>query len=422
MPFPPLFRVRQKFNVPSIKNVEREVERELARLELGNRVRPGQSIAVTFGSRGVSNIALITRTIVRHLLSLGAEPFLVPAMGSHGGGTPEGQRKVVETYGATEEYVGCPIRSCMETIEVGRTDAGVPIHFDRLAFEADGVFVCNRVKAHTRFAGPHESGLLKMLLVGLGKAAGAQTYHTAFQDGEFSRLLPIISEQVLSSCSVIGGLGIVENARDETARIEAARPDEFIEKDRTLLALAKKWMARLPFDRADLLIIDEIGKDISGTGLDSNVVGRKFDDHKAVEGETPRISTIAVRDLTDATCGNANGMGMTEFCRTSMLEKVDFKATRFNAITANHATAAMTPLDYASDQEMIAEALRSFGIVDASQARILWITNTLQLEEVECSPAFWEEAQAREDLEILSELRAIPLDEDGNLPARMSQL
>ena len=417
MDFPKVFRVRQHFPAPRVEDVAGEVVRQLRRLRLSERVRAGQTVAITAGSRGIANYLQILRAAVEYFRQLGAEPFLVPAMGSHGGGTAEGQVAVLASYGIRPETVGCPIRASMETVVVCQTRLGFPVYFDRHAFQADHVLVVNRIKPHTRFVGPIESGLMKMLLIGLGKAEGARVYHAAIEDYSFAEIIQAVAQEVLSRCRILAGLAIVENAYDQTALVEAVRPEEFEEREKQLLVLARQWMARLPFDEVDLLLVDEIGKEISGTGMDTNVIGRKFDDHKAVEGERPRIKRIAVRRLTEATHGNAVGLGMAEFCRSQILEAMDVSATRLNAITANHITAAMLPLDYPTDRQMLEAALGTIGLRPPGQARFLWIQNTLQLAEVECGAAYWTEAQTRQDLEILTPPRPLPWDPDGNLPS-----
>ena len=413
--YPPVFRLRQLFDSPQIEDVPGEVHAQLARLDLAEKVRPGQTVAITAGSRGIANIDRIIRAAVDHLKGLGAEPFIVPAMGSHGGGTAQGQREVIESYGVTEEAIGCPIRSGMETVVVCQTAEGFPVHFDRHAFGADHVLVANRIKPHTRFVGDIESGLMKMMLIGLGKHAGAKIYHRAIEDYSFGQIIRSVAGEVLGKCRVLAGLAIVENAYDRTARIEAVRPEELESREKELLVLARQWMPRLPFDRVDLLIVEEIGKNISGTGMDTNVVGRKFNDHQAVDGELPKVRRIALRKLTPETHGNAVGLGMAEFCRSQLLRETDFHATRLNAITAGHVSAAMPPLDYETDREILDAALSNIGLTDAPDARILWIRNTLELAEVECSAACLQEARQRDDLEVLTPLRDLPLNAEGNL-------
>lgn len=414
--YPPIFRLRQTFERPRVADVGAEVRAQLARLDLAGRVRPGQSVAITAGSRGVANLGAILRAIVENFQALEARPFIVPAMGSHGGGTAEGQRRLIESYGVTEALVGCPIHAGMDTVVVCRTPEGIPVHFDRHAFEADHVVVCNRVKPHTRFAGEIESGLMKMLLIGLGKREGAAVYHRAIQDYSFGQIIRSVAGEVLSKCRILCGLGIVENAYDETAYLEAVRPDQFEPREKELLRLAKQWMARLPFRHVDILLIDQIGKDISGTGLDTNVVGRKFDDHKALPDEFPKVKLIVLRGLSEQTHGNAVGLGIAEFCKTRLLRQTDFRATRLNAIVASHVSAAMPPLDYETDREILDLALGAIGLVEPAQAKVCWIRNTLDLAEVECSAAYLEEARSRTDLTVLTGLRPMPLDAEGNLP------
>ena len=311
--YPEIFRIRQKFDRPVVEDIPSEVASELSRLNLDTTIQPGQSVAITAGSRGIENIHIIIKSIVDHLKGLGAEPFVVPAMGSHGGATAEGQQGIVEGYGITEDYVGCPIRSSMETVIVCDAKEGFPVHFDKNAYGADHVVVCGRVKPHTTFVGDIESGLMKMMLIGLGKYEGAKTYHRAIKDHSFGQIVRSVAKEVLSKCRIVAGLAIVENGYDETARITAVGPNEFEAREKELLVLAKQWMPRLPFKQADLLVVDQIGKNISGSGMDSNVVGRKFLEHRAGDDEWPKVRTIFLRGLTEETHGNATGIGMAEF-------------------------------------------------------------------------------------------------------------
>jgi hypothetical protein len=419
MPLPKIFRVRQTFESPRLTDVAAAVEAELARLNLAEKLRPGQTVAITAGSRGIANIAAILRAIVEHLQQLGAKPFIVPAMGSHGGGTAEGQRGLLESYGITEAAMGCPIRSSVETVVVCRAAQGFAVHFDRLAAEADHVLVCGRVKPHTMFAGTIESGLMKMLLIGLGNCQGARTIHRAVENLRFDKVARSLADHVLAKCRVLAGLAIVENAYDQTALVEAVAPGAFLRREEQLLLLARQWMPRLPFQQADVLLIDRIGKDISGVGFDPNVAGRKFDDHKAVEGEQPKVKRIALRSLSPQSHGNAIGIGMAEFCRSQLLGDADFAVTRLNALTSGHVSAAMRPLDYETDREMLDAALGTIGLVEPHSARLLWIADTLRLAEVECSEVYLDEARGRGDLEIVTEPREMPLDGEGNLPESM---
>jgi len=419
--YPHLFRVRQSFQSPSlpVEQISATLSAELSRLNLAGRVKPGQTVAITAGSRGVANIALIIKAAVEHFLSLGARPFIVPAMGSHGGGTAEGQRELIEGYGITEAYCGCPIRASMETVIICQAAEGFPVHFDKHAFGADHVLVVGRVKPHTNFVGDIESGLMKMMLIGLGKHAGAKIYHRAILNYSFGQIVRSVAREVLAKCHIVAGLGIVENAYDQTARIQAVAPQEFEEREKELLVLAKEWMPRLPFKTADILLLDQIGKNISGSGMDTNVVGRKFNDHVAAEHEWPKIKRIIVRDLTEPTHGNATGIGMSEFCRTRVVEKMDVKITRINCLTGGHPTGAMLPLDYPSDRDCLDAALPTIGLTEPPDAKLMWVHNTLDVAEVECSVAYLSEARERSDLEVIADPRPMPLDAAGNLPDRV---
>lgn len=413
MNYPQLATIGQRFSAQRLEDVPGELQSELAACEAA--IRPGARIAIAVGSRGIANLVVMVRQLVAWVKTRKAVPFIVPAMGSHGGGTAEGQRRVVESYGITEEFVGCPIRSSPETVVIGQAAEGFPIHVDRLAFEADHVVVCNRVKPHTGFCGPIESGLLKMLLIGLGNCEGARTYHRAIQDFSFDRIIRSVAGEVLARCHVLAGVAVVENAYDQPARIEAVAPEQFVARETELLTLAKRLLPRLPFPQIDVLLIDRIGKDISGTGMDPNVVGRKFNDHKAVDDEWPKVRRIAVRGLSEASHGNAIGLGMAEFCRSRALEQIDVAATRLNGLVSGHVSAVMTPLDYNTDREMLTAALSTIGLAEPPQAKLLWIADTLHLGEVECSAAYLEEARGRDDLEVLTSPRDLPFDVAGNL-------
>lgn len=414
--YPRIFRVRQAFDATRIEDVPGTTTAELQKLALGQTIQPGSSVAITAGSRGIANIKWIIKSIVDHVRSLGAIPFIVPAMGSHGGGTAEGQRGLIEGYGITEEFLGCEIRSSMETVIVCQAAEGFPVHFDRHAFGADHVIVVGRIKPHTGFVGDIESGLMKMMLIGLGKHSGAKIYHRAIMNYSFGQILRSVAREVLAKCRIAAGVAIVENAFDETAKIEAIVPQHFEDREKELLVLAKAWIPRLPFPVCDLLLVDQIGKNISGAGMDTNVIGRKYNDHVAWEHEWPKVKRIAIRDLTEETHGNGTGVGISEFCRSRVIEKLDQKITRINCLTGGHPTAAMLPLDYATDREILDAALPTIGLTPPENAKLMWIHNTLEVAELECSEVYYEEAQTRADLTILSEPRPLPFDEVGNLP------
>ncbi len=413
--YPLVFRVRQKFDAPQVTDVAGEVEAQLARLQLNKKITSGQTVAIAVGSRGIANIRHIVKAAADHVRALGASPFIVPAMGSHGGGKAERQRQIVESLGVTEDVCGCPIRSSMETVVVCEAAEGFAVHFDKHAYQADHVVVCNRIKTHTQFIGDVESGLMKMLLIGLGKHAGAEIYHRAIKDYSFGQIVRSVAGQVLSKCRIAAGLGIVENGYCKTALIEAIAPDQFEQREKPLLQKAKQWAARLPFDAADILLIDEIGKHISGTGFDLSITGRRKYDHRAADDEYPKIRMIALRDLAAASDGNAEGIGLAEFCLKRLIEKVDMHATHINSLTSGHVTASMIPTDFDTDHRMLAAMLSQIGLTEPPDAKLMWIRNTASLAEVECSAAYLQQAQHRDDLEILSESRPLPFGEIGNL-------
>lgn len=415
--FPRMFRIRQKFDARRIDDITTEVSRQLSSLSLNGRIQAGQSVAITAGSRGIAHIGQITRAVVDHFKSIGAKPFIVPAMGSHGGGTAAGQVQLLEHYGITPEKMGCELRASMETIIVDKTPQGIPVHFDKHASQADHVFIVGRVKPHTGFVGEVESGLHKMMLIGLGKHEGAKIYHRAIADYSFMEIISAVAASVISKCRVVGGLAIVENAYDETALIEGVVPERFLEREKELLKLATKWLPRLPFTYTDLLIIDKIGKNISGTGLDTNVVGRKFNDHAATDRDQVRCKRIFVRGLTEETHGNATGIGISEFINQRTADAIDRKITNINCITGLHPTAAMIPIAYDTDREVITNALHTCGLVEPAQSRVTQIPDTLHLGEVLVSEAYLKELPGRPDLEQISEPAEMSFDSDGNLIA-----
>ena len=414
--FPKIFRLRQKFDTSHVPDVTAAVHEELARLRLGERIESGQSVAITAGSRGLANNQEIIRAIVACMKELRAVPFIVPAMGSHGGSTAQGQQQLIESFGITEATVGCPIRSSMETVVVCRTAQGIPVHFDRAAFEADHVLVFNRVKPHTMFSGDIQSGLMKMMLIGLGKHEGARVYHGAIRQHGFAEIIRSVAGEVFAKCNILAGLAVVENSLDQTAVVEGVLPDEFQRRERELLAIATRLMPRLPLDEVDVLLVNRIGKEISGTGMDTNVIGRKFNVRAAVEGELPRVRRIVVRALSDATRGNGVGIGIAEFCRSRVIRATDFEITRINVAASGRDSAAQPPPQMETDREVLEAAFASLAPLEPSQSKLLWIEDTKHLEELECSEAYLPQVECREDLDVVGGLRELPFDGEGNLP------
>ena len=413
--FPQMCDVRQRFDAPRVDDIAATVQKQMQSLNLAEHIQPGQSVAVTAGSRGIANIPKILREVVQCLKSLGAEPFIVPAMGSHGGGTVNGQLEVLKGLGITEDSVNAPLRATMETVIVAETDKGLPVHFDRFAHEADHVLIVGRVKPHTRFVGPIESGLHKMMLIGLGKHEGAKVYHQAILSASFPEIIKAVATKVLQECSVIGGLAILENAVDETALIEGVRPQDFGAREPELLKQAVSWLPTLPVDSTDLLIIDRIGKNISGAGMDANIVGRKFNDHIASSDDVANCHRIMIRSLTEETHGNGTGIGMAEFTTQRCVDQLDMVKTRVNCITAIHPEAAMIPITFPTDAEAVEAALQTIGMTPPEDARIIQITDTLHLTRTRVSAALFPLVEQSDTLEFIGEPYDFPVNNDGLL-------
>jgi hypothetical protein len=408
---PRMVRVKQEFAGPMLHDVAVATRDALAAVALP--VAPGQSVALTAGSRGIVNIGTIVRATVDHLKSLGARPFIIPAMGSHGGATVEGQCAVLAHYGVTEAAMGCPIRATMDVVQVGEV-RGLPIWLDREAAQADWIGVVNRVKPHTGFAGEIGSGLLKMMTIGMGKHRGAVQAHRANIRLGYETMIVALGREMLRTNRIAVGLGIVENGYDETALIRAFLPADLESGERELLRLAKAWMAKLPFDPIDLLIVDEIGKDVSGTGMDTNVIGRHATFFEKPFTH-PKVTFIVACDLTRNTYGNANGIGLADFTTRRLADKIDWEPTYINALTACSTRGPKLPAVLDSPREAIAVALACLGLERTEDARVVRIKNTLRLAEVEVSEAFVPELRGRADLTPLGEPAPLAFDAEGYL-------
>jgi Lactate racemase N-terminal domain len=413
--YPNFVRLRQRFERPRVEEVAAAVASTLERLDLSRRIRSGQTVALTAGSRGIANIPLILRGTAAFLKRLGARPFLVPAMGSHGGGTAEGQRGILESYGITEEYVGVPIRASMDVVSLGTTPEGFPVLLDRFASEADHIGVVGRVKPHTGFHGTIESGLLKMMMIGLGKHAGALAYHRILLERPFDPVVRAAARAMCARAPIAFGLALVENAYDETAVVEAIAPEDFETREEQLLLEARRLLARLPWREADLLIVDEIGKNISGSGMDTNIVGRKRAFRRDPPADQPAMRLIFVRGLSERTHGNATGIGLADFTTTRLVKAMNYRATVVNCLTAGYPDGAFLPVHFETDREVMDAALAIIGTRPLREARILRIRNTLDLEEVEASePCF--AAPPRTDVSPIGTAHLLEFDEQGNLP------
>ncbi|CAN5330666.1 lactate racemase domain-containing protein [soil metagenome] len=415
MNYPNMVPIRQSFERTRLDNIPEAVRSELGKIGLNQIIKPGQTVALTAGSRGIANIPAILKSTIQFLGDLGARPFIVPAMGSHGGATAEGQVQLLESYGISEATMGVPILSSMETVSLGSTSEGYPIFLDKHASEADHIAVIGRIKPHTGFHGPIESGLLKMMMIGLGKHQGALYYHRLLLDLPYQQVVRSVGRVVRERAKITFGLGIVENAYDETALIRAVLPADFEPVEEELLTKARKWLPQLPFRQADLLIVDEIGKNISGSGMDTNVVGRKrAHRHDSTSGQ-PDFRLIYVRSLSEKTHGNATGLGLADFTRKSVVDALNYKATVINCLTAGYPEGADIPVHFDSDREILEAALMIIGLRQPHEARILHIRNTLQIEKMEISEPCLQETERVTDFQVTGEPRPINFNAAGNI-------
>lgn len=388
--------IRQAYTHPRIADPAAFLRVELD--GCGVPVAAGSRVAIAVGSRGIAGLEDLVAEIVRWVRSRGGDPFIVPAMGSHGGATAAGQAEVLAGYGITETRVGAPIRSCMDVVELPRDACPVPVYFDRLAHEADATILINRIKPHTSFRGRYESGLMKMMAIGLGKHHQALAIHARGVDG-LRETMPAVARQVLAHANVVLGIAVVENACDETLTLKAIPAARIPDEEPALLELARAHMPRLPLTAIDLLIVDEIGKNISGLGMDTNVIGR-LKIRGQPEPETPDIRAIVVRDLTAETHGNAAGMGLADIMLRTAFAKIDFRATYANVMTTGFLERGKVPMVAETDAEALQWAFRIGGMPAPAQARVLRIQNTLRLDRLQASPAAVEAMRGGPGIEI----------------------
>ena len=416
-PFPRVLRLRQNFPASPPLDIAATMAGEFGKLR--GRIQPGARIAVGVGSRGITHLAEIVGAVLAELRAAGAEPFIIPAMGSHGGATPEGQREVLATYGITEAAMGVPILASLEVRQVGETGEGVPVFCSTDALDADGILLVNRIKPHTDFSGTLGSGLIKMSVIGLGKRSGASTMHRAAMHAGYEPVIRNMAEVMLQNAPVIGGLAIIENQFHDTARLVLLPTDEIESAENDLLVESRDLMPLLPFEELDLLIVDRIGKNISGAGMDPNVIGRSIHGYSSMLGRdgrpAPFIRRIFVRDLTPETHGNAIGIGMADFTTTRLAHAIDPRSTFINVLTAMTPQGAKVPIHYDTDREVLEFALNSLALSDPRTARIVRIADTLSLAELEISEALLPEVKGRAHLTALSDPGEMAFDADGNL-------
>ncbi|HEX9003217.1 MAG TPA: DUF2088 domain-containing protein [Blastocatellia bacterium] len=401
-------KIRQQFDSTALANIEQTVAEQVA---AKLNIAPGARIAITAGSRGVANIARITKAIVDAVKAKGGAPFIIPAMGSHGGATGEGQREILESYGISEETMGCPVHASMDVVELDGGGLELSVFMDKHAFDADGVILVNRIKPHTAFHGEFESGLIKMSVIGLGKERQASALHS-FGIYGLKTLMPKVGRRILETGKILLGVGIVENAYDETAIIEALTPAEILLREPELLDIAKGLLPRFPLGEIDVLMVDQIGKNISGSGMDPNIIGRMRIRGEA-EPEFPAIKVIAVTDLTDASHGNACGIGLADVVTRRLVNKVDWDATYMNGVTSGFYEHFMLPIVAATDAQALEWGVRASHDPHKPK-KIVRITDTLHLGEMYVSDAALEAVSGK--VETISG-RGNLFDEQGSLVA-----
>ncbi|MDO5116235.1 MAG: lactate racemase domain-containing protein [Synergistaceae bacterium] len=408
IPIPDLMHVKYKFHGYPACDYKKVLNDQINMKKLLSNLKPGARVGITAGSRGVSDLPIIIKEIVDKVKQAGGSPFVFPAMGSHGGATAEGQRLVLKKLGITEDFIGCEICSSMETVLVGRSSTGLPVYMDKFAWESDGVIVLNRVKPHTTFRGNHESGIVKMLVIGMGKQKGAEICHQlGFKN--MAQNIEDIAKVVLSTNKVLFGVGVVENPDHQICCLDTAEPEEFFEKDAKMLKSAWDNLPRLPFSKVDVLVIDEIGKEISGTGFDTNAVGR-------ANADFPEVTRIAVLNLSEKTAGNANGIGRADTTTKKVFERFSFEETYPNAITSTAVESVRIPMILDNDELAIKAAIKMSLAPNLSKIRLVRIKNTSNLGDLYISSALLDTVKGRSDVYVCNE-SLVPLifNVDGNI-------
>lgn len=409
---PKMVRIRQSFPRPIISDIPQAVRETLGQSQILGRIKSGDRVAVTAGSRGIANIALILREVVANLKAVGADPFIIPTMGSHGGATAEGQVEVLRSLGINEQTVGAPIHSSMDVVQVGESVGGMQVYFDKYAAtKADATVVVGRVKPHTSFHGSYESGLAKMIAIGLGKQKGAELCHAA-GPAQMSRRIEDLAREAIEKSNLIFGVGILENAYDETCKIVALPREEILAREPGLLQEARGNLPQILFSDYDVLIVDEIGKNISGLGMDTNIINRF--PTSAVKCE-PTVQRIVVLDMTEKTHGNFHGLGLADVCTRRVFEKLDFNQTYPNPLTSRVPEASKIPMVMPSDLLAIKAAIQTCSDVDYNRIKMLRIKNTLKLEEIFISEHLLAQARFDSRIEIVGEPQLMRFAGNGDL-------
>jgi hypothetical protein len=414
MPTQRLVRIRQNFPKRALADVTAAVRATLEAADWTKKVKPGSRIAIGAGSRGIQNIDVIVKAAVDFWKSRDCQPFIIPVMGSHGAATAEGQADVLHHYGITEERMGAPIISSLDVVTIGTTPEGIEVSMDKQAFEADGVMLCSRVKWHTDFEGGLESGVHKMMAIGLGKWAGAKRYHTWALRLGMEQLIRSVGQVVLGTGKMLGGLAILEDAWHNTAEVHALGAAVIVAEEEKLLARTKSWKANLPAKEIDLLIVDEMGKTFSGAGMDTKVVNRSVEGPN-VWKDVPVVRRLFVRELSNKSYGNAIGVGFADITTDRLVNAIDYNATWVNGLTSSTTQPGSTPMHFATDRDCVEKILETCGRLDANDCSIVWIPNTMEIAECLVSENLLPEIEQNPEIKIISVPQEVDFDSAGNL-------
>ncbi|HWR42529.1 lactate racemase domain-containing protein [Sporomusa sp.] len=414
--FPKMARVKQIIAQSAIKDIKSAVSEEVKRINVADRIKPGEKVGITVGSRGVANLKVIVEVLIEEVKKVGGEPFILPAMGSHGGGTAEGQIEMLKSLGISSETMNVPVIACSEASQIGTTQQGIPVYVNdiTLSEQLDKIIIFNRVKEHTEFEGEIESGIHKICAIGIGNPKGALTVHQYSLDFGYEKAITEVGAYIINYLPVAFAFATVENYYHKTAHIKAMLPNEIADEEKRLLKLAKSNLGKIPFEELDVLIVDEMGKNVSGAGMDTNVIGRILVFGQK-EPEKPVIKRIVVLDTTEESHGMATGVGLADFTTKKLVDKLDLWSTYFNCITAQAPEKGRIPIYFATEKDSIGAALTCIGVTKPEDARVVHIQNTNEVEIIEVSESLVQEVLDRSNLQLLEELKPMQFDEAGNI-------
>ena len=411
-------KIKQNFDKTKIDNLAEYVHQSFKKSDLKNRIKSGDKIGITVGSRGITNIKLIVKEVISELKNLNALPFILPAMGSHGGANSEGQKDVLASYGITQKEMGVPIMASMDVIQIGIVENKIPIYFSKIAMEADGIIALNRVKMHTDFkSNIVESGMSKILVIGLGKAEGARSIHSLGVYG-LKNVIPQAAELIIKRAPIIQGVGILENSYDQTMKISFVPPEDIIKVDSELLKISKEVMPMLPIEDLDIVVTQEMGKNISGTGFDTNVIGRLYINGQK-EIVKPRIKRLIVFDITEESHGNALGIGLADITTRHLVNKINYKDMYANTITSTFLNRAKIPIIADSEKEAVEIAVKTCWKLEQSELQLLIMKNTLDLEYLYVSKAAWDKIKDDKKIDACGEWEKLTFTKNGKMKIRL---